>query len=46
MPTNVPAHLVGNGSGQIPLSRVAFDRAMAADEIERADKTTVTAAID
>jgi hypothetical protein len=39
------APLVGNGIGQIPLGRVAFDRVMAADEIERADKTAVTAAI-
>ena len=45
MAANAPAPLVGNGIGQIPLGRVAFDRVMAADEIERADKTTVTAAI-
>ena len=45
MATNAPAPLVGDGSGQIPLGRVAFDRVMAADEIERADKTAVTAAI-
>src|SRR5258707_8159529 len=45
MATNVPAHLVENGSGQIPLGRLAFDRVMAADEIERADKTAVAAAI-
>jgi hypothetical protein len=45
MATNLPAPLVGNGIGQIPLGRIAFDRVMAADEIERADKTAVTAAI-
>jgi hypothetical protein len=45
MATNAPAALIGNGSGQIPLGRVAFDGVMAADEIERADKTAVTAAI-
>ena len=32
-------------SGQIPLGRVTFDHVMAADEIERSDKTAVTAAI-
>ena len=42
---NAPLPLVGNGIGQIPLGRVAFDRVMAADEIERANKTIVTAAI-
>jgi len=36
---------VPHGIGQIPLGRVAFDGVMAADEIERADKTTITAAI-
>jgi hypothetical protein len=45
MATNLPAPLVENGIGQIPLGRVAFDGVMAADEIERADKTTITAAI-
>src|ERR1700757_4446719 len=45
MATNAPAPLVGNGTGQIPLGRIAFDRVMAADEIERADKTAFTAAI-
>ena len=45
MATNAPAPLVGNGIGQIPLGRVALDRVMAADEIERADKAAVTAAI-
>jgi hypothetical protein len=44
MLTNAPTPLVGNGSGQIPLGRAAFNRMMAADEIERADKTAVTAA--
>ena len=43
--TEAQAPFVGNGIGQIPLGRVAFDRVMAADEIERADKTAVTAAI-
>jgi hypothetical protein len=33
MATNAPAPLVGNGSGQIPLGRVAFNRMMGADEI-------------
>jgi hypothetical protein len=43
--TNAPTPLVGNGSGQIPLGRVAFGRMMATDEIERADKAAVIAAI-
>ena len=30
--------LVGNSSGQIPLGRIAFDRVMPADEIERAEQ--------
>ena len=29
---------MGHRLGQIPLGRVAFDRVMAADEIERADQ--------
>ena len=45
MATNLPAPLVGNGIGQIPLGRIAFDCMMATDEIERPDKTAVTAAI-
>ena len=45
MATKAPTLLVGSGSGQILLGRVACDRVMAADEIERADKTTLTAAI-
>jgi hypothetical protein len=45
MAANAPAPLVGNGIGQIPLGRVAFNRMMGADEIERADKATVTATI-
>ena len=35
----------GNFVRQIPLGRVALDRMMAADEIERADKAAVTPAI-
>src|SRR5438132_13287992 len=34
MATNLPAPLVGNGIGQIPLGRIAFDCMMATDEIE------------
>jgi hypothetical protein len=45
MAASAPDPLVGIGSGQIPLGRVAFDRVMAADEIERADQTALTAAI-
>jgi hypothetical protein len=45
MATKAPPPLVGNGSGQILLGRLACDRVMAADEIERADETALTAAI-
>jgi hypothetical protein len=45
MATKASTPLVGNGSGQILLGRVACDRVIAADEIERADKTALTAAI-
>jgi hypothetical protein len=42
---NAPFLLLGNGSGQMSLGRIAFDRVMAADEFERADQTAFTAAI-
>ena len=45
MATKAPTLLVGNDSGQILLGRVACHRVMAADEIERTHKTTLTAAI-